>query len=79
MWKDQTVAVKDLCSFIASSEKTGVVVVGEGDIFIESPGFRFTLCHEGDAHVDGESFLAQQTTSRWKSLGYAPYEVRPRA
>ena len=76
MWKDQTLAVKDLCSFIASSEDTGVVVVGGGDIFIKSPDFCFTLCHESDAHVEGGSDLVQQIISRWKNLGYAPYEVQ---
>lgn len=78
MWKDQTVAVKDLCSFIALSEKSGVVVVGKGDILITAPDFSFILCHESDIHIDGESPLVRRVIRRWKDLGQAPYKVQQR-
>jgi hypothetical protein len=76
MWKDQTVPVNDLISFIAKSEMSGVVQIGKADIFIEAPDFLFTLCHESDAHVRGSSDLVQQFVRRWEALGYSPYKVQ---
>jgi hypothetical protein len=79
MWKDQTVPVKDLLSFVMKSEISGVVQVGEADIFIEAPEFLFSLSHESDAQVKGRSDLVQQFARRWEALGYSPYEVQQRA
>lgn len=76
MWKDQTVPVKELLSFVTKSEMSGVVQVGKADIFIEAPELLFALGHEGDVQVKGHSDLVQQFARRWEALGYSPYEVR---
>ncbi len=78
MWKAQMVAVKDICSFVANSESTGIVKVGSADIFVETPGFLFTLCHEGDVHVKGDSSLVTHFVHRWDALRYDPYEIQNR-
>ena len=75
MWKDQQMPVKDISTFVSKSEGARVVEIGKADIFVESPGILFTLCHEGDAHVKGESPLVKQITARWQSLEYEPYEL----
>lgn len=76
MWKDQTVPVNDLLSFVTKSEISGVVQVGKGDIFVEAPEFLFALRHESDAQVKGRSDLVQQFARRWETLGFSPYEVQ---
>jgi hypothetical protein len=76
MWKDQTVPVKELLSFVTKSEMSGVAQVGKADIYIEAPEFEFALGHEGDAHVKGCSDLVQKFARRWEALGYSPYEVQ---
>jgi len=75
MWDKHIVDVKDVHSFIARSEQSGLVGLGSGDVFIEAPQFEFLLCHEGDVHVKGSSGLVQQFVHRWEMLGYSPYEV----
>ena len=75
MWKGQTVAVHEIAALIASSESGGVSQIGRSDIFLESAGFLFTLCHEGDLHISGDSPLVREVVSRWRALGYAPYEL----
>jgi hypothetical protein len=79
MWKDKIVPVKDVLSFITSSETSGVIQVGKADIFIDAPEFVFTLGHEGDAEVKGGSNMVQEFARRWETLGYSPKEVQPRA
>ena len=80
LWKDQVVPVHEAATAIARSEANGVTQIGQSDVFIECPGFLFTLCHEGDIHVAGESPLVQTIVTRWHALGYAPYELsRPDA
>lgn len=79
MWKDKIVPVKDLLSFITSSETSGVIQVGKADIFIDAPEFVFTLGHESDAQVNGGSNMVQEFARRWETLGYSPREVQPRA
>lgn len=76
MWKDQIVLVQDVYSFVVNAEALGVVMVGTADIFIEAPDFLFTLCHEGDVHVKGNSTLSRQFVHRWEALDYAPFEVQ---
>lgn len=75
MWKNEIVSVDHLPSFIANSEVSGIVEIGKSDIFVEAPGLLFTLCHEGDAHMEGDSEIIEQFARRWAALGYAPYEV----
>jgi hypothetical protein len=79
MWKDQTVPVRDLVSFVTKGEMSGVFQVGKADVFIDAPEFVFVLGHEGDAQVKGRSDLVQQFARRWETLGYSPYEVQQRA
>jgi hypothetical protein len=76
MWKSSTVLVGDVLSFVGESEKSGVVEIGKGDVFIEVPEFMLTLCHESDAHVSGDSDLVEKFFRRWEASGYDPYEVR---
>ena len=73
------VPVKDLLSFITSSETSGVIQVGKADIFIDAPEFVFTLGHESDVQVNGGSNMVQEFARRWETLGYSPREVQPRA
>jgi hypothetical protein len=79
MWQEQSVSIDNVIATIDESERSGISQVGKSDIFIESPGFLFTLCHEGDVHVKGSSVLVEQFARRWEALGYAPYQVRQRA
>jgi len=76
MWKDQTVAVKDIYAFVANSESSGIAQIGKADIFVECPGLLLTLCHEGDIHVKGSSTLVQRLALRWETLDYVPHEMR---
>jgi hypothetical protein len=75
MWKEQNVALADIAVFIADAEISGIVKVGESDISIAIPEFTFTLCHEGDVHVEGTSVLVQEFFRRWQRLDYSPYQV----
>jgi hypothetical protein len=79
MWKDQVVPTREVIAFVERSERSGISVVGESDIFVASEGFLFTLCHEGDAHVAGSSQLVDRLIQRWRSLGYEPYPIQPGA
>ena len=75
MWKDQLVPLQAIASVVTNSEANGISRIGKSDVFVESPGFLLTLCHEGDLHVAGESPLVQAVVRRWHALGYAPYEL----
>ncbi|WP_124664136.1 hypothetical protein [Burkholderia sp. Bp8998] len=76
MWQDHSVKVDEILEFVCQAERTGVVEIGRGDIFVESQDFRLTLCHEGDAHVAGAADLVRETVERWEQLDYEPYEVK---
>lgn len=67
----------NILQFVGQAEKAGTVNVGKGDIFVEVPGFRLTLCHEGDAHVAGATDLVRTMVERWERLSYEPYEAKP--
>ncbi|ANA32278.1 hypothetical protein [Ralstonia mannitolilytica] len=75
MWQEQSVRVDALLGCIMQAEQSGIVEVGRGDIFVKSPDFELTLCHEADAHVRGAGDLVRETIVRWQQLGYEPYEV----
>jgi hypothetical protein len=79
MWKERSVSIDGVAAFVSEAERSGIAQIGKSDIFLESTGFRFTLCHEGDVHVIGSSALVEQFARRWEALGYAPYPVRQRA
>lgn len=74
MWKSQIVSIDRLLAFIADSEASGIVKIGGADIFVEAAGLVFTLCHESDAHVEGNPELVKPFVERWSALGYAPYQ-----
>jgi hypothetical protein len=76
MWQKQCVPIGEVMAFVAEAERSDIARVGTSDIFVESPGFLLTLCHEGDVHVEGGSALVEPLARRWDVRGYAPYEVR---
>lgn len=76
MWQARSVSVDGILAFVRQAEQAGIVEVGRGDIFVESHGFCVTLCHEGDAHVEGAADLVREMVERWGRLGYQPYEVK---
>ena len=76
MWQEHCVPIGEVMAFVAEAERSGISEVGASDIFVESPGFLLTLCHEGDVHVEGSSALVEQLARSWELRGYAPYEVR---
>jgi hypothetical protein len=75
MWKEQAVPSEGVVAYVQKSEHAGIVQIGNADIFVEAEAFRFTLCHEGDAHVSGAMPLASELVQRWAQLGYEPYAV----
>jgi hypothetical protein len=78
MWQDHTVSVGGMLEFVHRAEQDGIVEVGKGDIFVHAQDFSFMLCHEGDAHVEGEGELVSEVLERWTQLDYRPCEVKPR-
>jgi hypothetical protein len=78
MWQDQAVAVGDVAKVVANSEESGISSIGKSDILVGVPRFRLTLCHDGDVHAEGDSPLVGELNRRWQSLGYEPYEVKPK-
>jgi len=78
MWQERSVSIDEVIAVVEESVRSGISQVGKSDIFVESPGFLLTLCHEGDVHVKGSSVLVEQFARRWEALGYAPYQVRQR-
>jgi hypothetical protein len=79
MWQERSVAVGEVTAAVDASEGSGISQVGRSDIFVKSAGLLFTLCHEGDIHVKGDSVVVEQFVRRWEALGYVPYQVRQRA
>jgi hypothetical protein len=79
MWKDQAVPTQEVVAFVKESEQSGISTVGKSDIFVRSESFGFTLCHESDAHVVGESSLVKQLVKRWRLLSYKPYAIQSSA
>ena len=79
MWQKRSVSIDEVIAVVDNSVRSGISQIGKSDIFVESTGFLFTLCHEGDVHVKGSSVLVEQFARRWEELGYAPYQVRQRA
>lgn len=75
MWKDQIMPTGEVLVFVNAAEEAGTIEVGKADVFIEGTNFIFQLCHESDAHVKGSSLLVSELVDRWKTAGYAPYEV----
>jgi hypothetical protein len=75
MWQEQFVSIDEVVATIEASERSGISQIGKSDIFVESPGFLFMLCHEGDVHVKGSSVLVERFARRWQALDYAPYRV----
>lgn len=75
MWQEQSVRVDALLERVIQAEQSGIVEVGRGDIFVRSPDFELTLCHEADTCVGCTGDLMREAIVRWQQLGYEPYEV----
>lgn len=73
MWKEESVAVSEIMAYVLRAEQRGIVVIGKGDIFVQSRDFCLTLCHEGDAHIEGIADLVPVVLERWVRLEYQPY------
>jgi hypothetical protein len=79
MWEGRSVSIDGVVSFVTEAERSGIAQIGKSDIFLELTDFVFTLCHEGDLHVQGSSVLVEQFFRRWEALGYMPHPARQRA
>jgi len=79
LWQEHDVKVDGILEFVRQAEQRGTVGVGKGDIFVKTPGFCLTLCHEADAHVEGTTDLVGEMVERWVRLNYRPYAVKPQA
>ncbi len=75
MWKAEAMPTQDVLGYILLAEQNEIVEIGKADIFVEGESFRFTLCHESDAHVKGDSSLSEEILKRWRDMGYSPYEI----
>ena len=75
MWKAKPVLVEQLVAFAEASERAGLIDIGASDLLIEALKVEFVLCHEGDAHISGESVFVRQIVDRWCALDYAPHEI----
>lgn len=78
MWHDVEVPLADLGDYLADAERAGTIEVGKADVFVKGGEVEFTLCHESDLHITGNSPLVVETQSRWSNMGYEPYPVEPR-
>jgi len=43
LWKGASVPVEEVLEYVCPAERAGIVVVGEGDIFVESQDFCLTV------------------------------------
>jgi hypothetical protein len=72
LWKPRAIQLSALSDFIHNSERDGVFVVGESDLFIfdDQETTYFQLCHERDMHfVTADQRRLESVIESWKRSG----------
>src|SRR5262245_60616798 len=68
LWQRQTVRTETVQALVLEAERDEKLILGDGDVFVESADFKLLLCHESDIHVEGSSPLVQEVVERWRRL-----------
>jgi hypothetical protein len=71
-WKPQTIPLSQLVDFIHESERRGVFIAGNSDLYIyDNPETTyFLLCHEADVHfVTPDRSRLTRVIEAWKARG----------
>lgn len=78
LYQEKRLPLSELHDFIEQSIQSGIFVLGESDLAIDSQDRKlgFILCHESDIHVTAEdSEVAKEMAAAWASRGYTCYEI----
>ena len=81
LYKEITVAVNDINTFIARSESEEIYKFGDNDFYIMAKplDIKFLFCHESDVHfTTSDKGVFAQIKEEWLNMGYDAYEIQER-
>lgn len=81
LYKEITIDVNDINTFIKRSENEGIYKFGDNDFYIMAKpiDMEFLFCHESDVHfTSSDNGIFAQIEQEWEHEGYEAYEIQAR-